>query len=180
MKETGYKGFTVWLTGPSGAGKSYLADGLKRCFQEMAIPVEVFDGDTIRKNLYPDIGFTAEARRMHNKVVINHAKLMTKHGIPNIVSLISPFRDVRDKAREDIGNFVEVLVDSTKEIRIQRDPKGLYARAISGEITNLTGYDGVYEPPLAPEVTVRSHEQTLEEEVEAVISKCRELGFIRV
>ncbi|MBN1538846.1 MAG: adenylyl-sulfate kinase [Candidatus Thermoplasmatota archaeon] len=178
MKETDYKGFTIWLTGPSGAGKSYLAEGLATFFKEHGIPLEVFDGDTIRKSLYPDIGFSAEARRMHNKVVINHAKLMTKHGIPNIVSLISPFRDVRDKAREDIVNFVEVMVESTREIRTQRDPKGLYARAIAGEISNLTGYDGVYEPPLNPEVIVYSHRQTLEEEVEAVVFKCKELGYI--
>ena len=178
MNENGYKGFTIWLTGPSGAGKTYLANGLREYFERNGIPVEIFDGDSVRKRLYPDIGFSAEARRMHNKIVINHARLMTKHNIPNIVSLISPFRDVREKARSEIGNFVEVLVDSTKEVRIERDPKGLYAKAIKGEISNLTGYDGVYEPPNDPEVIVRSHEQTLEEEVEAVISKCRELGFI--
>jgi len=178
MNENGFKGFTIWLTGPSGAGKSYLADGLMRYFEEHGLPIEIFDGDSVRKRLYPDIGFSAEARRMHNKVVINHARLMSKHGIPNIVSLISPFRDVRDNARAEIGNFVEVMVESTKEVRIERDPKGLYAKAIAGEISNLTGYDGVYEEPLQPEVTVYSHKQTLEEEVDAVISKCRELGYI--
>ncbi|MGA1820771.1 MAG: adenylyl-sulfate kinase [Thermoplasmatota archaeon] len=178
MKENGFKGFTIWITGPSGAGKTYLADGLKKYFEEHGVPLEIFDGDSVRKRLYPDIGFSAEARRMHNEVVINHARLMTKYGVPNIVSLISPFRDVRDKARTEIGNFVEVMVESTKEVRIERDPKGLYAKAIAGEITNLTGYDGVYEEPLHPEVTVYSHRQTLEEEVEAVVSKCKELGFI--
>jgi len=178
MNENGFKGFTIWLTGPSGAGKTYLADGLMKYFEEHSIPIEIFDGDSVRKRLYPDIGFSAEARRMHNKVVINHARLMTKHGIPNIVSLISPFRDVRDNARAEIGNFIEVMVESTKDVRIERDPKGLYAKAIAGEISNLTGYDGVYEEPLEPEVTVYSHKQKLEEEVDAVISKCRELGYI--
>lgn len=178
MNEKGYKGFTIWLTGPSGAGKSYLAHGLAEHFEKKGIPVELFDGDHVRKKLYPDIGFSAESRRMHNKVVINHARLMTRHGIPNIVSLISPFRDVRDTAREEIGDFMEVMVESTKEIRIERDPKGLYAKAIKGEITNLTGYDGIYEPPLNPEVVVRSHEQTLEEEVGVVLEKAKELGFI--
>ena len=178
MKENGYNGFTIWLTGPSGAGKTYLADGLQKYFVDNGIPIEIFDGDSVRKRLYPDIGFSAESRRMHNKVVINHARLMTKHGIPNIVSLISPFKDIRDHAREDIGDFIEVMIESTKEIRIERDPKGLYAKAIAGEISNLTGYDGVYEPPVDPEVTVYSHEQTLEEEVEAVISKCKEMGYL--
>ncbi len=178
MKENGYKGFTIWLTGPSGAGKTYLADGLRKYFEEKGYPLEVFDGDSVRKRLYPDIGFSAEARKMHNKVVINHARLMTKHGVPNIVSLISPFKDVRDLAREEIGDFIEVMVESTKDVRIERDPKGLYAKAIKGEITNLTGYDGVYEPPTDPEVTVYSHKQTLEEEVEAIISKIKEMGYI--
>ena len=178
MHENGYKGFTIWLTGPSGAGKTYLAEGLKKYFEEKGLPLEIFDGDSVRKKLYPDIGFSAEARTMHNKVVINHARLMTKYGIPNIVSLISPFKEVRNFARSEIGPFVEVLVDSTKEVRIQRDPKGLYARAIRGEISNLTGYDGVYEPPDNPEVTVFSHQQTLDEEIEAVISKCKELGYL--
>lgn len=178
MNENGYKGFTIWLTGPSGAGKTYLADGLKKYFKERNIPLEIFDGDSVRKKLYPDIGFSAESRKMHNKVVINHAMLMTKHGVPNIVSLISPFKGIRDQAREDIGNFLEVMVESTKGVRIERDPKGLYAKAIAGEISNLTGYDGVYEPPVDPEVTVYSHKQTLEEEVEVVIGKCKELGFI--
>ncbi|MFO8051009.1 MAG: adenylyl-sulfate kinase [Thermoplasmatota archaeon] len=178
MCDKEYKGFTIWLTGPSGAGKSYLADGLKEYLEKKGIPIETFDGDSVRKRLYPDIGFSAESRRMHNKVVINHARLMTKHGVPNIVSLISPFKDVRDKAREEIGDFVEVMVESTRDARIERDPKGLYARAIKGEITNLTGYDGVYEPPEDPEVTVYSHRQTLQEEVDAVISKCKELGYL--
>lgn len=172
------KGFTIWLTGPSGAGKSYLADGLKRWLEENDKPVEIFDGDSVRGKLYPDIGFSAESRKMHNKVVINHARLMTKHGVPNIVSLISPYKDVRNFAREEIGNFLEVLVDSTKDVRIERDPKGLYAKAIKGEITNLTGYDGVYEAPDDPEVVVKSHEMTLDEEVDAVISKVKELGYM--
>ena len=81
MKENGYKGFTIWLTGPSGAGKTYLAEGLKKYFDDNGIPLEIFDGDSVRARLYPDIGFSAEARVMHNKVVINHARLMTKHGV---------------------------------------------------------------------------------------------------
>jgi adenylylsulfate kinase len=178
MNEKGSNGFTIWLTGPSGAGKTYLAEGLKKYFEDNKMALEIFDGDSVRAKLYPDIGFSAESRKMHNKVVINHARLMTKYGVPNIVSLISPFKGIRDQARVDIGSFMEVMVESTKDVRIERDPKGLYKKAIAGEISNLTGYDGVYEPPVEPEVTVYSHKQTLEEEVEAVISKCKELGFL--
>lgn len=172
------KGFTIWLTGPSGAGKSYLAEGLKERFSEMGLDIEVFDGDTVRKQLYPDIGFSKEAREMHNRVVINHARLLTKHGVPNVVSLISPFRAVRDFARGEIGDFMEVYLETTQEVRIKRDPKGLYAKAIKGEITNLTGYDGVYEEPLKPDLVLRTHEMTLDEEVDAIVSKVKELGFM--
>lgn len=172
------KGFTIWLTGPSGAGKSYLADGLCKWFEDNDIPVEVFDGDSIRARLYPDIGFSDESRKTHNRVVINHARLMTKHGIPNIVSLISPFREVREFARKEIETFIEVYIESTKDVRIDRDPKGLYARALNGEISNLTGFDGVYEVPIEPEVKVQSHMMTLEEEVNAVISKLKEMDLI--
>jgi adenylylsulfate kinase len=171
-------GFTIWLTGPSGAGKTYLAKGLKKYFEKHGILVEVFDGDEVRKNLYPDIGFSEESRRLHNKVIINHARLLTKYGVPNIVSLISPYRNLREIARKEIGAFVEVYVESTQEVRIRRDPKGLYAKAIKGEIKGLTGYDGVYEPPDDPEVIVYSYKQTLVEEVSAVVSKCKELGYI--
>jgi adenylylsulfate kinase len=172
------KGFTIWLTGPSGAGKSYLAEALMKRFVELGLRMELFDGDTVRKQLYPDIGFSKEAREMHNRVVINHAKLLTKYGIPNIVSLISPYKAVRDFARTEIGNFMEVYLDSPKEVRIQRDPKGLYAKAIKGEITNLTGYDGVYEVPTSPELVLQTHQMTIDEEIEAVIGKAKELGYL--
>jgi adenylylsulfate kinase len=170
-------GFTIWLTGPSGAGKTYLAEGLKEYFDNYKIPIEILDGDQIRKLLYPDIGFTESARKLHNRVIINTAKLLTKHGIANIVSLISPYQSIRAIARKEIERFIEVYVDSTKEARIKRDPKGLYAKAIRGEITNLTGYDGIYEKPKKPEVTVNSCQQSLSEEVFEVTSKCIKLGF---
>ena len=172
------QGFTLWLTGPSGAGKTYLANGLKEWFQRNDIALEIFDGDSIRSKLYPDIGYSTGSRKMHNRVVINHARLMTKYGIPNIVSLISPFREVREFARKEIGTFIEVSIESTKDVRIERDPKGLYAKAIKGEISNLTGFDGVYEQPEDPEVIIKSHEMTLEEEIETIISKLKELDLI--
>lgn len=171
-------GFTIWLTGPSGSGKTYLSNGLKEKLTGMGRYVEILDGDSVRKKLYPDIGFSKEAREMHNRVVINTAKLLTKYGVATIVALISPYSQVRNYARDEIGKFVEVYVDSTMEVRIERDPKGLYSRAIKGEITNLTGYDGTYEAPENPEAVVRSHEMTLDEEVDVVISKVKELGYL--
>ncbi|WP_297067339.1 adenylyl-sulfate kinase [Thermococcus sp.] len=172
------RGFTIWLTGPSGAGKTTLAVRLARKLRKLGYRVEVLDGDTVRKTLYPDLGFSKEAREMHNRVVIHMARLLSRNGVVTVVSLISPYKSVREYARREIGDFIEVYVYAPLEVRIQRDPKGLYARALRGEIKGLTGYDGVYEEPENPEVKVDSSKMTPEEEVEAVMAKVRELGYL--
>ncbi len=171
--------FVVWLTGPSGSGKTTLARALSEKLKEMGYRVEILDGDEIRRNLYPDIGFSREAREMHNRVVIHMAKLLSRNGIVAVVSLISPFRAVREKARQEIGRFIEVYLKCPLEVRIKRDPKGLYARAMRGEIKDLTGYDGVYEEPENPEVVLETHRLSVEEEVEAVLRKAEELDYLR-
>ncbi len=107
------KGFTIWLTGPSGAGKTTLAVKLARKLREMGYRVEILDGgDTIRKTLYPELGFSKEAREMHNRIVIHMARLLSRNGgVIAIVSLISPYRAVRERARKEIGgDFIEVYV----------------------------------------------------------------------
>jgi len=172
------KGFTIWLTGPSGSGKTTLARKLAEKLSEAGCRVEILDGDEIRRTLYPELGFSKEAREMHNRIVIYMAKLLSKNGIIAIVSLISPFKAVRDQARREIGDFIEVYVYAPLEVRLKRDPKGLYAKAMKGEIKDLTGYDGVYEQPENPEVFVDSSKMTLEEEVELVMKKIKELGYI--
>ena len=171
------KGFTIWLTGPSGSGKTALAKKLAERFVKMGCRVEILDGDEIRKNLYPELGFSKKEREMHNRIVIYIAKLLSKNGVVAIVSLISPFKSVRDLARKEIGDFIEVYVYAPLEVRLKRDPKGLYAKAMKGEIKDLTGYDGIYEEPENPEVFVDSSKMTLEEEVEAVMRKIKELGY---
>ena len=170
--------FVVWLTGPSGAGKTVLSRGLKEKLKELGYKVEIFDGDEVRRELYPDIGFSKEAREMHNRVVIHMATLLSRNGVVAIVSLISPYRAVRDYARKKVGNFIEVYLKCSMETRIKRDPKGLYAKAIKGEISDLTGYDGVYEEPENPELVLNSEEMSIEEEVEAIIKKAVELGYM--
>ncbi|RLI91764.1 MAG: adenylyl-sulfate kinase [Candidatus Altiarchaeales archaeon] len=171
--------FVIWLTGPSGSGKTTLAKALKKKLEEMGYKTEILDGDEIRERLYPNIGFSNEAREMHNRIVIHMAKLLARNGIIAIVSLISPFRAVRNFARKEIGNFVEVYLRCPKEVRIRRDPKGLYAKAIRGEIKNLTGYDGIYEEPTNPEVVLDTDKLTIEEEVAKVINKLREMNFFQ-
>ncbi|MEQ9714214.1 MAG: adenylyl-sulfate kinase [Candidatus Asgardarchaeum sp.] len=170
--------FVIWLTGPSGAGKSTLAHALEKRLKDMGYRVEVLDGDVIRKTLYPNLGFSKEAREMHNRVVIHMAKLLSRNGVVAIVSLISPYKAVREFARKELGKFIEVYLKCPLEVRIQRDPKGLYAKAIKGEIKGLTGYDGVYEEPDNPEVVVQSHIMSIDEEVDAVLSKAEELGYL--
>ena len=168
----------IWLTGPSGSGKTTLARALEKELQEMGKPVEILDGDTIRNTIYPDLGFSESARKLHNRVVIHMAKLLSKHGVYVIVSLISPFRIVREMARKEIGDFIEVYVYAPLDVRIKRDPKGLYAKAIRGEIKNLTGYDGVYEEPENPEVFVDTSKMSIDEEVEAVLRILKERGYL--
>ncbi len=170
--------FVIWLTGPSGAGKTTLANALAEKLEELGYSVEVLDGDGIRTKLYPDLGFSEREREIHNKVVIEMARLLAKNGVITIVALISPFRSVREYAREQIEKFVEVYVKCPLEVRIKRDPKGLYAKALKGEIKGLTGYDGVYEEPENPEIVVDTSKLSVEEEVEFLINKLKELGYL--
>ncbi|MEM1520910.1 MAG: adenylyl-sulfate kinase [Candidatus Korarchaeum sp.] len=172
------RGFTIWITGPSGSGKTTLAEALARRLREMGLKVEVLDGDAIRNTLYPELGFTREAREMHNRIVIYMAKLLSRNGIIAIISLISPFRAIRESARREIGDFIEVYVYAPLEVRIQRDPKGLYGKALRGEVRDLTGYDGSYEEPENPDVRVDSSKMAIEDEVEAVIRRAREMGLL--
>ncbi len=170
--------FVIWLTGPSGAGKTTLAEALVAKLQSMGYNVEHLDGDKVRSRLYPDLGFSKEEREMHNKVVVEMANLLAKNGVIVIVSVISPYRDWREFARREIDRFVEVYLRCSLDVRIKRDPKGLYARALKGEIKDLTGFDGVYEEPENPEVVLDTDKMSVEEEVDAVVEKLKEMGYL--
>lgn len=165
--------FVVWFTGPSGSGKTTVSHALAKKLRNEGLKVEILDGDIIRKSLYPHLGFSEEARKTHNRVVIHMAKLLSRNGVIALVSLISPYKSVREFARKEIGNFLEVYMRCSLEERIRRDPKGLYAKALRGEIKNLTGYDGVYEEPESPEVILDTDKMPVDVCVEHLMNEIK-------
>lgn len=172
------KGVTVWFTGLSGAGKSTLADAVEKKLRSLGMKIERLDGDIVRKSLTKDLGFSKEDRDKNIERVTFVAKLLTRNGVMSLVSFISPYRAMRDHARQETGNFVEVYVKCPLDVCAGRDVKGLYAKAKNGEIPNFTGVNDPYEEPLNPEITVETHAQPLEVCVEHIISRLRELGYV--
>jgi len=170
--------FVIWITGPSGVGKTTLAKALVEKLRDMGYNVELLDGDGIRSKLYPDLGFSEREREMHNRVVIEMAKLLANNGVITVVSIISPFRRTRELARREIKRFVEVYLRCPLEVRIRRDKKGLYEKALKGEIKGLTGFDGIYEEPENPEIVLDTDKISVDEEVNKVLKKVKELGFL--
>ena len=173
-----HKGFTLWLTGMSGAGKSTISDQLMARFRAGGAKVELLDGDIVRTNLSQGLGFSREDRDTNIRRIGFVADLLSRNGVIVVVAAISPYRGTRDEVRSKIGNFLEVFVDCPVEVLAQRDVKGLYKKALAGEVANFTGISDPYEAPLAPEVTVRSDREKLEESVGKVWSELERRGWI--
>lgn len=172
------RGFTLWLTGLSGAGKTTLADALAPVIRARTGRVEVLDGDVIRTHLSKGLGFSKEDRDTNIRRIGFVAQLLTRNEVPVIVAAISPYREVRDEVRREIGRFIEVHVDCSLDELVRRDVKGLYARALRGEIANFTGVSDPYEPPLSPEVVVQSERETVTESVAKIVARLDELGYL--
>jgi ATP sulfurylase/adenylyl-sulfate kinase len=166
-------GLTIWLTGLSGAGKSTLAEQLVVQLRAEGRRVEILDGDAIRENLSKGLGFSKEDRDTNIRRIGYVAEMLTRNGVIVIVAAISPYRAVRDEVRARIGNFVEVHVDCSIDELVRRDVKGLYLRALAGEITHFTGVSDPYEAPLSPEVRIDSRTQTIEESLAAILEVVR-------
>jgi adenylylsulfate kinase len=173
-----HQGFTLWFTGLSGSGKSTISERVGYRLQKMGLPVEILDGDIVRTHLSKGLSFSREDRDENIKRVGFVCQLLTRNGVPNIASVISPYRAARDYNRQKIKNFVEVYVACPMEICAQRDVKGLYQKAMAGEIKGFTGVDDPYEEPVNPEVTCHTDKESIEESVEKVVRKLQELGYI--
>lgn len=174
------KGFTLWFTGLPSSGKSTLADAVAKKLSEKYgnLDIEKLDGDEVRQTICRDLGFSAEDRKINIERISYVAKLLTKHGVAVITSFVSPNRQVRNWAREIIGNFVEVYVKCPIEECIKRDPKGNYKKALSGEIAQFTGVSDTYEEPENPEIIVETSKESISQCVEKIIVSLKKLGYL--
>jgi adenylyl-sulfate kinase len=172
------QGFTVWLTGLSGAGKTTIAQRLERVLREQGRGVEVLDGDVVRTHLSKGLGFSREDRDTNILRIAFVCSLLTRHGVAVISAAISPYAEARAQAREQIGDFVEVYVRCPLEELTRRDVKGLYAKALRGEIANFTGVSDPYEAPEHPEVVVDTDRESVEESVARILAHLAARGYI--
>ena len=173
-----HKGFTIWFTGLSGSGKSTVSDILEKRLRDGGAKIEVLDGDVVRTNLSKGLGFSKEDRDTNIKRIGFVCAMLSRNGVIAIAAAISPYRDIRDGVRAQIENFVEVYAECPLEVLIERDAKGLYKKALSGEIPQFTGVSDPYEPPLNPEVVIDSSKEKPEESAEKVWAKLVELDLI--
>jgi adenylyl-sulfate kinase len=172
------RGFVVWFTGLPSAGKSTLARGLEKQLAGRGRRVEVLDGDEVRLRLTKGLGFTRADRDENIRRIAYVAGLLARNGVVAITAAISPYREVREEVRAEIGDFVEVYVDCPVEECIRRDVKGLYRRALRNEIQNFTGVSDPYEPPRNPEVVVETHGETPEQSLDKIVTALERLGFL--
>jgi len=172
------RGFTVWLTGLSGAGKTTIAQSLENALRGRGRGVEVLDGDVVRTHLSKGLGFSREDRDTNILRIAFVSSLLTRHGVAVISAAISPYEDTRRRARAEIGDFLEVYVRCPLEELMRRDVKGLYAKALRGEIGNFTGVSDPYEEPVAPDIIVDTDHETVEESVGKILAVLEDRGYM--
>ncbi len=172
------RGFTAWFTGLPCSGKTTVADVVAERLKERGYRVERLDGDIVRKGLTSDLGFSKEDRNENIKRVTFIAKLLTRNGVAVLATFVSPYRDRRAKTREEIDEFIEIFTRTPVEVCIERDVKGMYKKALTGEISNFTGVDDPYEEPDDPELILDTDKESVEESVGRVLEKLVEMGYI--
>jgi adenylylsulfate kinase len=172
------KGFTLWFTGLSASGKSTLAQRVRDILLERGMKVEVLDGDVVRQNLSKGLGFSKEDRDTNIRRIGFVCNLLTRNEVVAIAAAISPYKAIRDENRALIGRFVEVYCKCGLETLKKRDPKGLYEKALRGEIENFTGVNDPYEPPGEPEITVDTDKESVDASVQRIVAKLEEMGYV--
>src|SRR5215213_9979330 len=176
------RGFVLWLTGLSGAGKTTLAGRLVPELRARGLRVEVLDGDEVRTNLSKGLGFSKEDRDTNVRRIGYVARLLARNGVAAVTAAISPYREVREEVRRavaaDGAEFVEVYVECPLDVLAERDVKGLYKKALAGEIKGFTGVSDPYEEPRAPDVIVRTHEESIEASAERIIFELERRGLL--
>jgi adenylyl-sulfate kinase len=177
------KGFTLWFTGLSGAGKSTLSAPIAHTLREGGHRVELLDGDEVRTHLSKGLGFSKEDRDTNIRRIGWVAKTLSKHGVVAITAAISPYRDIREEIRRSVtdagAGFVEIFVRCPIDVLAERDVKGLYKKALAGEIKNFTGVSDPYEEPNSPDVVVDTSRESIDESVAKIMVKLKELGLVR-
>ena len=179
-KRNQHKSRVLWFTGLSGSGKSTVANATEKILHDMGLQTYILDGDNVRMGLNKDLGFSAEDRTENIRRITEVAKLFADSGSIILTAFISPYREDRDKAREIISNddFIEIFVSADLSVCEDRDPKGLYKKARSGEIKGFTGIDAPYEAPLNPELIVETDKNSIEESAQIVVDYLIENGII--
>ncbi len=172
------KGVIVWFTGLSGAGKSTIAEKLADVLKERGRKVEIMDGDVVRTNLSKGLGFSKEDRDINIRRIGFVCDLLARNGVIAIGAAISPYREIRDEIRASTKNFLEVYVECSIEELTRRDVKGLYEKALKGEIKNFTGISDPYEAPLKPEVTLNSETDSEEESLGQLVAALEKHGYL--
>jgi adenylylsulfate kinase len=171
-------GFTIWFTGLSGSGKSTLSEIIEQRLLARGRNVEILDGDVVRTHLSKGLGFSKEDRDTNIKRIAFVCSLLTRNGVVCISAAIAPYREAREWARQEIGNFVEIYVNCPLEVCRQRDVKGLYKLVDEGKMKNFTGVDDPYEAPENPDLVVETDKETIDESVERILAKLEELGYL--
>jgi adenylyl-sulfate kinase len=173
------QGFTLWFTGLSGSGKTTVSRLVEKELRARGLRAEVLDGDVVRENLSKGLGFSKEDRDTNIRRIGFVCELLTRNDVVAIVAAISPYRAIRDENRARVGGrFVEVYCQAPMDVLAARDVKGLYKKALNGEIKHFTGVDDPYEPPLHPEVVIESDQETPADSAAKVMAKLEELGYV--
>jgi adenylylsulfate kinase len=174
------KGYTLWFTGLPCSGKSTLAAHICDLLLERGLNVELLDGDIIRTNLSKGLTYSKEDRDTNIRRIGWVAKVLTRNGVATLVAAIAPYQNIREENRKEIGNYVEVYVKAPLEVLKERDVKGMYKKALAGEIKNFTGISDPYEEPVDPEIIVETDKETVEESVYKIMKTLELMEYIPV